>query len=148
MHKSWDKIGVSAGYGGYTTQFFNGTQYGPEASCINTMHPFQVQTSFPVKKDGKLSGMHISLMQHGCTISMEITHYFKDANLDVLSKALSLGMTPVISYWGNEKLLWLDGPTRDGNPGPCALDSMICDDAPHFYDFSVSDLKHGGKQQQ
>jgi len=49
---------------------------------------------------------------------------------------LTLGMTPVISYWKAKDMLWLDGKGPDGN-GPCSTDSDRCGDSVKFHSFKL-----------
>merc|ERR1719436_994144 len=54
-------------------------------------------------------------------------------------------MTPVLSYWSSDDLMWLDGKGADGN-GPCASDTPAkCLDSIKFYDFSIVDI--GGQSE-
>merc|ERR1719436_1619697 len=49
-------------------------------------------------------------------------------------------MTPVLSYWSSDDLIWLDGKGVDGD-GPCASDTPAkCLDSVKFYDFSIEDI--------
>jgi len=140
VHKQWDGNGVAAGYGGWCMEFFNSTQYGPKASCVNTNEPFKVSTSFPVDESGKLTGMYVTLSQNGCSLPLSITHYEQDSKFVALTEALSAGMTPVVSYWKSKDMLWLDGPGT-GN-GPCTVDSEQCStEAPRFWGFSVQNIQ-------
>merc|ERR1719379_2070342 len=60
--------------------------------------------------------------------------------MDELSTALMEGMTPVISYWSSDDMLWLDGKGAD-HLGPCAKDdASACAETVQFYEFSIADI--------
>jgi len=142
LHSAHDHNGVGGGYGGGSS--FNGprdwdsSQYGPGASCIDTRKPFHVSVSFPVNLHGVLAGMDVTLMQGGpCKLSTSLHQYIGMAEL---SAALAAGMTPVMSYWSSNDMLWMDGKGTDGR-GPCLSDdAAACGAKVGFHDFSVSDI--------
>merc|ERR550525_1373799 len=85
--------------------------------------------------------MQLSLAQKGksCTLQARIDGYSK--GMKELTKALLDGMTPIVSYWADDDMLWMDG-TGDDSKGPCKKDSARkCADNVKFYDFSIDDLK-------
>merc|ERR1719336_2584597 len=83
--------------------------------------------------------MNVELSQDGrpCTVKISLSQY---AGMAELSGAVGAGMTPVISYWSSDDMLWMDGKGSDGQ-GPCGADSAAsCSDAVKFYDFSVEGI--------
>lgn len=142
LHAHSDKYGKGAGYGGGDTwngpRDFTGEQFGPGGSCVDTLKPFQVTTSFPVGADGMLIAMEVELTQVGkdCPLKMRVADY---KGMVELTMALWEGMTPVVSYWSSKNMLWMDGQGEDGL-GPCQNDTAVCGDFAKFYDFSVEDL--------
>jgi len=148
LHTATDRSGVGAGYGGGGENWngprsWTSSEYGPDGKCIDTTKPFDVAVSFPVDDQGSLTAMNVTLSQqgHSCPLSMHISKYI---GMEELSDALSAGMTPVISYWSSDDMLWLDGRGVDGR-GPCDHDTPArCLDTVKFYDFSVEDIGGGG----
>jgi hypothetical protein len=157
FHAADDHWGRSVGYGGGGENWsgprdFTDDQYGPYGRCVNTELPFQVRVSFPVGSNGYLQGMLIELSQEGmpCTIKMNLSNY--DGNhstrrngsrygMKQMTQAISKGMTPIISYWESEDMMWLDGNGSDGK-GPCGQDlELPCGKSVSFYDFSLEDLE-------
>jgi len=142
LHKEYDGNGLAQGFGGWVrdNKFdFNGEQYGPGGKCVNTGAPYNVSVSFPTNAEGKLAAMEVKLSQGGeCDIVYSMDKYPADPNFEKLTTALSEGMTPVLSYWKADDMLWLDGPGLGG--GPCQEDTVQCNAAPQFYGFSVEDL--------
>merc|ERR1712048_921860 len=57
-----------------------------------------------------------------------------------LAEALRAGMTPVISYWRSDDMLWMDGPGEDGR-GPRAVDNAAaCPASVKFYGISIETI--------
>jgi len=57
-----------------------------------------------------------------------------------VSQALAAGMTPVISYWSSDQMLWMDGVGAD-HRGACTADRADeCPETVRFYDFKVEPL--------
>merc|ERR1719235_2637372 len=147
MHVQSDRVGVGAGYGGpreWNGGFrdFSSDQYAPDAACVNTSKPFQVSTSFPVDDNGRLTGMHVTISQAGCSIPLRIDEYLFHTTdgMAKVSEAFQAGVTPVISYWSAKDMMWLDGPGLDGK-GPCIKDvPEACVDSVKFMDFSITDI--------
>lgn len=143
LHTSQDHSGKGGGYGGgfgYNgPRDWTGSEYGPSGSCIDTNKPFNVTASFPATTSGELASMDIVLSQtgHACQVKTSINTYDGMAEL---SQALRAGMTPVMSYWSSDDMLWMDGKGSDGQ-GPCgADDAAACADAVTFFGFSVEEL--------
>merc|ERR1719468_793878 len=153
VHTEDDRNGKAAGYGGGGADWsgprdFDETKYGPGASCIDTNSPFQVASGFPVNGMGTLSAMVITLYQEGklCNLTLTIDGY--DGNqtihgegsgqgMPLLTEALRQGMTPIVSFWEADDMLWLDGKGKDGM-GPCTKDlEKACPDKVPMYDFKV-----------
>eukprot|EP00931_Biecheleriopsis_adriatica_P031348 TRINITY_DN18397_c0_g1_i1.p1 TRINITY_DN18397_c0_g1~~TRINITY_DN18397_c0_g1_i1.p1 ORF type:complete len:353 (+),score=69.30 TRINITY_DN18397_c0_g1_i1:58-1116(+) len=138
LHKEYDMSGVAVGYGGWTQggskYAFDSEKFGPGAKCIDTSSPFHVTASFP-EDGGRLVSMDVTLSQGGCSLEMSHQEYPADPGFAQISKALSEGMTPVVSYWKASDMLWLDGPGM--GEGPCKSDSQNCGSAVQFYGFSV-----------
>jgi len=143
LHTATDHGGVGGGYGGGSgwngPRDFSAQQYGIGAKCIDTSKPFQVAVSFPVDGQGTLQAMVVKLTQSGssCPLTVRIGNYKGNAEL---TRALAAGMTPVMSYWSANDMLWMDGKGSDGQ-GPCGKDNAAaCSDSVRFYDFSVADI--------
>lgn len=143
LHSSHDRSGTGGGFGGGDgwngPRDFTSEQYSPGGSCIDTSKPFQVSASFPVDALGTLQAMEVSLSQNGspCSLAVRVNSY---DNMAELSQALAAGMTPVVSYWSTDSMLWMDGAGTDGK-GPCARDAASsCPDTAKFYGFSVSSI--------
>lgn len=147
VHKEYDGNGISQGFGGYTEgdYAFTGQEYGPGARCIDTNKPFRVTSSFPKGPNGKMRALETSLTQDGSPcppLSLALREYRTDPGWEHLSGSLEVGMTPVVSYWKAENMLWLDGPGNSVR-GPCKADDNQCGadgTGPKFYDFVVEDL--------
>ncbi|CAK0811444.1 unnamed protein product, partial [Prorocentrum cordatum] len=140
LHTAHDSGGVGGGYGGGASwdgpRDWSSEEYGPGASCVDTSRPFQVATSFPVDGEGHLSGMEVVLSQgtSECQLSVSLMGY---DGMGELSDALAEGLTPIISYWSADDMLWMDGKGADGR-GPCDHDdASACSESVKFYDFSV-----------
>mmetsp|Transcript_99922 Transcript_99922/g.278252 ORF Transcript_99922/g.278252 Transcript_99922/m.278252 type:complete len:555 (+) Transcript_99922:1-1665(+) len=142
LHAAADSSGTGGGYGGGEEwtgpRNFNRDQYGPGSPCIDTMQPIDVAVSFPTNPQGQLQAMVVTLTQRGrnCPLTINLGSY---ANMAEISGAIAAGMTPVISYWKSEDMLWMDGKGADAQ-GPCAVDSQRCGDSVQFYDFRVEDI--------
>lgn len=142
LHSHSDRAGLGAGYGGGAgwngPRDFTSEEYGPGAKCIDTKESFQVTASFPVGGDGSLIAMEVELTQEGkdCPLKMRVANYKGMAELAV---ELWRGMTPVLSYWKSEDMLWMDGVGSDGK-GPCKADTGKCEGKATFWDFSVENL--------
>jgi len=147
LHAPEDNNGLGAGYGNFHREW-NSSVYGPNARCIDTLNPFEVNASFPVDgSTGLLAGMEITLTQVGkdCPLALKISSYLSGGSdgLALLTEALQKGMTPIMSYWGQgENMQWLDGPGSDGK-GPCPSDggSACTASKVYFFDFAVEDLQ-------
>jgi len=144
LHASDDKFGVARGAGGGGAGW-NGprdwslSDYGPGGRCVDTKQPYEVGASFHTN-NGQLSGMQIELSQAGkpCTLSTVINDYNRMADL---AKPLQEGMTPIISYWENRDMLWLDGTGPD-HQGGCNTDTEACSDTIRFSNFRVEDISN------
>mmetsp|Transcript_173585 Transcript_173585/g.422198 ORF Transcript_173585/g.422198 Transcript_173585/m.422198 type:complete len:409 (-) Transcript_173585:270-1496(-) len=142
LHGSVDHTGLGKGYGGGGPGWsgprdWDAAHFGPKGKCVDTDAPFEVSVSFPVDGQGKLSSMDVTLSQAGrdCPLKISISGYSAMAELDA---ALSAGMTPIVSYWASDDMLWMDGKGADGL-GPCWKDLPDrCGDSVRFYDFSVT----------
>jgi len=141
LHAAADNSGLGEGIGGGGSMW-NGprdiskSDYGPGARCVDTNWPFAVATSFPVDASGDLSSMDVVLSQQGspCNLTMSVGGY---KGMQELSEALRAGMTPIVSYWSSNNMLWLDGPGKD-HRGPCPTDNATkCSDHVKFYDFNI-----------
>mmetsp|Transcript_63466 Transcript_63466/g.125540 ORF Transcript_63466/g.125540 Transcript_63466/m.125540 type:complete len:759 (-) Transcript_63466:122-2398(-) len=144
LHSANDRFGVGGGYGGGDSwngaRDWNAAQYGPHARCIDTNRPFEVAVSFPINGPGGiLTAMQIELTQqgHSCSLKLNLNSY---SSMAELSQALQKGMTPIISYWSSDKMLWMDGKGTD-RQGPCAADNAkACGNSVKFFNFSVADI--------
>eukprot|EP00408_Alexandrium_pacificum_P042168 CAMPEP_0171237666 /NCGR_PEP_ID=MMETSP0790-20130122/43082_1 /TAXON_ID=2925 /ORGANISM="Alexandrium catenella, Strain OF101" /LENGTH=326 /DNA_ID=CAMNT_0011704021 /DNA_START=77 /DNA_END=1057 /DNA_ORIENTATION=+ len=150
LHVLDDGSGVGAGYGGGDTwnghRDFTMEDYGPNSMCIETTKPFQVEVAFPEDQRGMLLAMTTVLSQPGkpCNISISVgPHGYWYGGRDgiaELTRALRAGMTPIISYWSHENMLWMDGKGADGE-GPCERDDpSACASSVKFYDFSFGSI--------
>jgi len=80
-----------------------------------------------------------------CPLTAKVDDY---RGMAELSRALEAGMTPVMSYWSANDMLWMDGVGSDG-AGPCVKDdAAACADHVRFYDFSVSTIGSGGGRKE
>ncbi|CAK0905475.1 unnamed protein product [Prorocentrum cordatum] len=126
LHTATDHSGVGGGFGGGDSwngpRDWGSAEYGPGANCVDTAAPFDVAVSFPVDSQGALAAMEVTLSQSGksCPLSVRLGTY---EGMAELSQALEAGMTPIVSYWAANDMLWMDGPGTDGQ-GPCTVDDM------------------------
>ena len=144
MHNKYDHEGQCVGFGGGDgwngPRNFEQSQYGRSAKCIDTNKPFNVEVSFPVDSMGILVAMEVVLTQEGRACPVEATLRKYKHGMAEISEVLAAGMTPVVTYWGSEKLLWLDGQGIDGE-GPCETDTPgQCAESVRFDDFSLEKL--------
>jgi len=151
LHLLDDGSGIGAGYGGGDNwnghRDFTMEDYGPNSMCIETTKPFQVAVSFPVDGAGRLTAMTTQLSQAGkpCNLSISVGPsgywYGGRDGMGELSEALRAGMTPIISYWSHDNMLWMDGRGADGR-GPCDRDDpAACAASVKFYDFSLGPVE-------
>jgi len=145
LHAAEDNNGLGGGIGGGGSGW-NGprdwqlSDYGPGARCIDTNRPFEVAVSFPVDHTGMLKSMDVQLSQTGssCPLTLSVGGYM---GMPEVTQALADGMTPILSYWSNNNMRWLDGEGAD-HQGPCHRDSAAkCSDHVMLYDFSVEDIE-------
>jgi hypothetical protein len=145
LHTKTDSDGAASGFGGGGSGW-NGPrnwtekEYGIGGSCIDTAKPFDVAVAFPIDRHGVLVAMQVSLSQKGqkCKLQARVDNYA--SGMKELTHALLEGMTPIVSYWADDDMLWMDGLGED-NQGPCQKDSAEkCADAVKFFDFSIEDL--------
>jgi len=126
LHLKDDPHGVSIGYGGKERRDWNSTQYGPSAKCIDTTWPFRVAVSFLTNDKGTLETVKLTLSQtkSSCNLTAQIDMYILGTRdgLSELSEAMEAGVTPVVTYWNDDSLLWMDGLGIDGS-GPCVVDA-------------------------
>jgi hypothetical protein len=146
LHTAFDHAGYAAGYGGGVRNAWNGprdwtpAEFGPGAKCVDTTMPFEVAVSFPTDGSGMLTAMVVTLSQEmrTCSISLILDRYDGMAEL---TKALKAGMTPIVSYWASNDMIWLDGVGRD-NLGTCGRDNAsACPASVQWHDFVVEDLR-------
>jgi len=143
LHLKDDPRGVSVGYGGSERRDWNSSQYGPGAKCIDTTWPFRVAVSFLANDEGTLETVKLTLSQakSSCELTAQIDMYILGTRdgLSELSKAMEDGVTPVVSYWNDDSLLWMDGLGRDGS-GPCVVDApAACPRSMMLSNFAVED---------
>jgi hypothetical protein len=159
LHTASDKSGLGGGYGGGGSGWngprdWESYEYGPGAKCIDTLKPFDVAVSFPVNTKGELAAMEVTLSQpgHDCPLTTRLSNYSGNHTvkhgshsahnaMGELSAALAAGMTPIVSYWKSDQMLWLDGRGKDYE-GPCAVDeARTCGDSVTFSHFKLEDIK-------
>jgi len=142
LHGKADHYGYHAGIGGGGTNWngprdWSTSEYGPSASCIDTLKPFQVEVGFPADAHCQLLAMEITLSQAAhsdCKLKLSIADY---VGMPEMTAAIAAGMTPIVSYWSGD-MLWMDGKGPDGQ-GPCATDSPDqCGKKAKFSNFSVA----------
>jgi len=147
LHTSQDHNGIAGGYGG--GDGYNGprdwtsSRYAPHSPCIDTSKPVNIAASFPVNEQGKLLAMEVTISQegHDCSVMTRISDY---TGMPELSAALAAGMTPVVSYWSSDKMLWMDGQGADGK-GPCKRDNAAaCPASVRFSRFAVTPIREAG----
>ncbi|CAK0846147.1 unnamed protein product [Prorocentrum cordatum] len=148
LHTAQDHSGVGGGYGGGDSwdgpRDWGPADYGKGAQCVDTARPFEVLAAFPVDGQGTLAAMEVTLSQEGktCPLSVRIGSY---EGMAELTKALKEGMTPILSYWSANDMLWMDGVGSDGQ-GPCRVDDMdACGESVRFFDFSVEEIGASGQ---
>mmetsp|Transcript_183398 Transcript_183398/g.581696 ORF Transcript_183398/g.581696 Transcript_183398/m.581696 type:complete len:278 (+) Transcript_183398:489-1322(+) len=149
-----DILGLSLGFGGSNghpiRRDWSNTDYGRGGRCVDTSHAFEVAVSFPMDASGALAAFEVQLSQKGrpCELTARHEAYpvkgrggslipeHRDGFKEV-TKFLRAGMTPMVSYWKSNDLLWMDGIGLDGR-GACAKDrAEDCPNAVRFYNFSV-----------
>lgn len=145
IHTHDDVAGATGGYSGGTSwvgdRDWNGSHYGPGSECIDTSWPFEVAVSFPTASNGRLKYVKVQLSQGNCVVHAKLDQYtFRGRDgLAEISAVLKAGVTPVISYWKSNKMLWLDGPGLDGQ-GPCIQDApQACPGSARIFGFAVED---------
>lgn len=148
VHGEEDKIGVGAGFGGGGTgesgwsgpRDWTAEEYGPSGRCIETRRPFQVEVGFPADATGLLRAVEVKLTQEGKTCPLHISLGGNYEARSEISTWLLRGLTPVISYWRSDDMLWMDGSGEDGN-GPCSADKPeTCASTVRFVNFSVEPI--------
>jgi len=112
LHGKDDRLGFGQGFGGKNLD----RKYFPHGACIDTTKPFDVSVSFPVSSAGHLRVVEVQLSQHDqyCPLKLQLGGY---TGMAELSEALAAGMTPAISYWSSDDLLWMDGVGADHRDG-------------------------------
>lgn len=153
MKTSADRIGVGTGYGGGLNEW-NSSTYGPGGACIDTNYPFQVAASFPKYENGMLAHMEIQLSQptKTCKLTSRIDDYDGNSTLYPkgrkqgmmeLTRTLSEGMTPIMSFQRGNDMGWFDGKGADGS-GPCedysTQPNMACPASTFFSNFFIEDV--------
>jgi len=148
LHTATDADGAASGFGGGGAGWngprnWTAEDYGVGGRCIDTSEAFQVVASFPVDATGSLVAMQVTLSQRGrpCDLHARVGGYSQ--GIKELTSALSDGMTPIVSYWADPDMTWLDGPGEDGR-GSCTKDSVRnCAQSVRLSGFAVEDLSHG-----
>jgi hypothetical protein len=127
-----DSNGLCTGYGGTLPTVpnfpsFDGTEYGPGGTMIDTGKDVHVAVSFPLKRDGSLKGMAVELSQEGKP-SMEqplFMHLYEykgsfytepgagggtvvESGMAKVENRLNEGVTMLSSMW-HGGMRWLDG---------------------------------------
>lgn len=143
LHAASDKDGVAAGLGGGGWSWngprdWSTTDYGQGGRCVDTNAPFDVSVSFHATSD-QLASMQVELSQAGkpCTLSTKIDGY---ASMQEMTQALKDGMTPVVSYWANEDMLWMDGQGSDGQGACSGVEGAQCKEQVTFSNFRVEEI--------
>ncbi|CAK0792110.1 unnamed protein product [Prorocentrum cordatum] len=131
-----DANGLCTGYGGTLPTkpnfpSFDGTEYGPDGTMIDTEKDFHVAVSFPKGKNGKLKGMAVELSQDGKP-SMEqplFMHLYAyegslytepggggglkvENGMDKVERRMNDGVTMLSSLWSGG-MRWLDGAASE-----------------------------------
>lgn len=148
LHTATDPDGAASGFGGGGDGWdgprnWTADDYGVGGKCIDTAKAFQVVASFPVDASGNLVAMQVTLSQRGrpCDLHARVGGYTR--GVKELTTALSDGMTPIVSYWADNEMTWLDGVGEDGR-GSCAQDSVRnCANSVRLFGFAVEDLREG-----
>jgi len=143
LHTQFDHEGFGGGFGGGDgwngPRDWNSSQYSPGSDCVDTMKPFDVAVSFVPDDSGDvLAAMEVKLSQEGrdCPLVVRLSEYPGMADL---TGALKTGMTPVVSYWSSDKMLWMDGRGPDGK-GICKVDLPDkCADTARMSDFIIEE---------
>mmetsp|Transcript_68681 Transcript_68681/g.201032 ORF Transcript_68681/g.201032 Transcript_68681/m.201032 type:complete len:514 (+) Transcript_68681:56-1597(+) len=150
LHAFGDFMGQARGFSGSqdspSRRDWTSKEYSPGGECVDTARPFQVAISFPLDEmTGDLAAFEVELSQEGkdCSVKTNMTSYRwgwpppqKEGWAEV-TKALRAGMTPVMSYWRSEGMLWMDGLGEDGR-GPCVKDTPLkCPEYVRFFNFSI-----------
>lgn len=135
--------GKSSGHRDWTSE-----QYGPGASCINTLEPFNVTASFPASADNvTIKGIVLSLSQTGRSCSpleTRISSHCPPGYKCPLSMMLKGGVTPIVSYWGiGEDLRWFDSPDGFTGKSEGRCDANKCGASVKFYNFAVEEYREG-----
>jgi len=148
LHGANDSFGTAAGEGGGGPGWngprdWDENDYGPGGKCIDSKAPYEVAVSFPTDEaTGSLKAMWVSLSQvakkgEPCRISLDISSY---DYMSEMTQELKRGMTPIVSYWADDDMLWLDG-LGDDHQGQCSKDiKKKCSDSVKFYNFSIADI--------
>lgn len=152
-----DALGLGLGYGGSQghplRRDWNSEKYGPGGSCVDTQRPFEVSVAFHTNAKGDFTAFEVQLSQEGgsCILSAYHKRYQVLGRGNVflveqrdgmaeLAAALKEGMTPIISYWGADDMLWMDGIGGDGR-GACVEDHhQNCTASVRFYNFAIESL--------
>jgi hypothetical protein len=145
-----DAEGLATGYGGTLPTLpnypsFDGTEYGPGGTMIDTTQDFHVAVSFPLNRDGRLKGMAVELSQEGKPsmqqpLFMHLYDYkgsfhtepgsgggtqVEDGMMKV-ERRMNEGVTMLSSMW-HGGMRWLDGAASEHGAnnimdGPCTSD--------------------------
>lgn len=167
-----DANGLCTGYGGTLPTkpnfpSFDGTEYGPKGTMIDTEKDVHVAASFPTNSDGKLKGMCVELSQEGKP-SMEhplFMHLYDykgsfytepggggglvvENGMEKIAKRMNDGITMLSSMWSAKGggMRWLDGAASAHGPknlmdGKCTYDGGCSGYS--VSKISVEDLKAG-----
>jgi hypothetical protein len=148
LHTAQDHSGIGGGYGGGDSwdgpRDWGSAEFGQGSRCVDTTKPFEVSAAFPVDEQGTLAAMEVSLSQAGksCPLTVRLSSY---EGMAELSEALREGMTPIVSYWSANDMLWMDGKGQDGQ-GPCGADDMdACGESVVFSNFSIEKISGRGQ---
>lgn len=135
LHSKGDRLGFGRSFGGNSLD----RKYSPSGTCIDTMQPFDVIVSFPVGAAGHLIAVEVQLSQRGryCPLKLQLGGY---AGMAELSRALADGMTPAISYWSADDLLWMDGIGAENRDGCSKFARKACSNMVKFDSFAIEDI--------